>query len=123
MADYLDIARRALGHPAESVSRSVPDGAAEKGVTSSHASPTPPPEPKPLESVLKGKAVELWSTSSGRLFIVADDEDAALLAEPRGIVYTAAEARRVVRIGDPAIVREIHEWKRQFNGCIRYRRE
>ena len=81
------------------------------------------PESARLESLLKGKAVELWSTSSGRLFIVADDEDAALVEQPRGIVHTAAEVRRVVRIGDPAIVREIHEWKRQFNGCIRYRRE
>ncbi len=41
------------------------------------------------------------------------------LGEPRGTVYTAAEMRRVVQIGDPAIVREIHEWKRTFNGRLR----
>jgi hypothetical protein len=34
-------------------------------------------------------------------------------------VYTAAEMRRVVQIADPAIVLEIHEWKRTFNGRVR----
>jgi hypothetical protein len=34
-------------------------------------------------------------------------------------VYTAAEMRRVIQIGDPAIVLEIHEWKRRFNGRVR----
>jgi hypothetical protein len=29
-----------------------------------------------LESALKGRAVELWSNAAGRLFIVADEEDA-----------------------------------------------
>jgi hypothetical protein len=73
----------------------------------------------PLDSVLKGLVVELWSAASGRLFIVADEADAHSLGEPRGVVYTAAELRRVVRVGDPAIVREIHDWKRKFNGRIR----
>jgi hypothetical protein len=95
MPDYLSIARRALDPAKES------------------------PRPEPLEEVLKGLAVELWSDATGCLFIVADEEDANRLGEPRGIVYTAAEVRRVLRIGDPAIVREIHEWKRKFNGGIR----
>lgn len=102
MADYLNIARQAL----------EPGDALREGQ-----------EPESLESVLKGQAVELWSTESGRLFIVADDKDAVALGEPRGIVYTAAEVRRIVRISDPVIIREIHEWKRQFNGCIREHKE
>jgi hypothetical protein len=69
-----------------------------------------------LESVLRGLAIELWSDAAGGLFIVADEDDARRLGEPRGKVYTAAELRRVVQIEDPAIVREIHEWKRTFNG-------
>ena len=78
-----------------------------------------PKEPEPLEDVLKGRAIELWSDAAGRLFIVADEDDTRRLGEPRGTVYTAAEMRRVVHIGDPAIVLEIHEWKRKVNGCLR----
>ena len=75
--------------------------------------------PASLESVLKGLAVELWSDTAGRLFIVADDEDAGRLGQPRGIVYTAPEVRRILRIGDPDVVSEIHEWKQKFDGRIR----
>ena len=71
-----------------------------------------------LEAVLKAMAVELWSDAAGRLFIVADEDDALRLGGPRGSVYTAAEMRRVVQIGDPAIVLEIHEWKRTFNARL-----
>lgn len=78
-----------------------------------------PTEPEPLEGVLKGLAIELWSNHAGCLFIVADEEDARRLGEPRGTVYTADELRRVVQIGDPATVLEIHEWKRKFNGQLR----
>jgi hypothetical protein len=76
-----------------------------------------------LESLLKGSAVELWSTPSGELFIVADEEDARRLGAPRGMVYTAAEMRRIVRINDPSVVREIHEWKHKFNGVVREMRK
>ncbi len=73
-----------------------------------------------LEEVLRGRAIELWCDALGeRFWLVADEEDAAKLGEPRGNVYTAAEARKVVQIGDPASVHEIHEWKRRFDGCIR----
>jgi hypothetical protein len=76
----------------------------------------------PLEHVLKGRAIELWSDALGeRFWLVADEADAARLGEPRGTVYTAAEARQVVRIGDPAAVAEIHRWKRKFEGVIRER--
>lgn len=94
MPDYLSIARRALERPKE------------------------PRQPGPLEDVLKGLAVELWSDAAGCLFIVADEDDARRLGEPRGTVCTAAEMRRVIQIGDPATVLEIHEWKRKFNGRV-----
>lgn len=73
-----------------------------------------------LEALLKGFAIELWSDALGeRFWLVADETDAASLREPRGTVYTAAEARRIIQIGDPAIVAEIHKWKRHFDGVIR----
>jgi hypothetical protein len=69
--------------------------------------------------VLKGRAIELWSVAAGRIFIVADEDDAHRLGEERGTVYTADEMRLVVQITDPGIVHEIHEWKRTFNGRLR----
>ena len=95
MPDYLNIAREALERPKELRQVSA------------------------LEDVLKGSAIELWSDAAGRLFLVADDDDARLLGELRGAVYTGAELRRIVQIRDPAIVLEIHKWKRAFNGCVR----
>jgi hypothetical protein len=81
--------------------------------------PTAEHETARIESVLKGLAVELWSDSAGRLFIVADEEDARRLGEPRGTVYTAAEVRRVVHVADPAVALQIHDWKRKFNASLR----
>ena len=95
MPDYLSIARQALDRPGE-----LRQSAA-------------------LEDVLKGWAIELWSDAAGRLFLVADEDDARRLGEPRGTVYTTAEMRRLVHVRDPAIVLEIHEWKRTFNGRVR----
>src|SRR5579872_1504943 len=75
---------------------------------------------EPLESVLKGRVIELWSDALGEGFwLVADEEDAARLREPRGTIYTAAEARRVVQISDAAAVAEIHKWKRAHNATVR----
>src|SRR5215471_13009480 len=95
MPDYLNIARRALERP-----KDLQQFAA-------------------LEDVLKGLAIELWSDAAGCLFIVADEDDARRLGEPRGTVHTAAEMRRELQIGDPAIVLEIHEWRQAFNGRVR----
>ena len=95
MPDYLSIARRALERPKNST------------------------QPETFEAVLKGLAIELWNDEAGHLFIVADEDDARRLGEPRGTVYTAAELRRVVQVEDPATVLEIHEWKRSFNGRVR----
>jgi len=94
MSDYLEIARRVMRKE------------------QAHAD-------EPMEAVLKGLGVELWSDALGEMFwLVADEEDAAKLGEPRGNGYTAQEARRIVQIGDPEIVAEIHRWKRQFNGRV-----
>ena len=75
-------------------------------------------EDEPMESVLKGKAVELCFQGE-QFWLVADEEDAVKLGEPRGTVYTAAEARRVIQIRDPESVAEIHELKRRFGGILR----
>ena len=76
-------------------------------------------EIRPLEEVLKGRAVELYLADGDRLFIVADEADAAKLGEPRGTIYTAEEARRVIQIADPSVVAEVHRWKREFNATVR----
>src|SRR5262245_19110142 len=77
------------------------------------------PDIPPLEEVLKGQAVELYRGDGDCLFIIADEEDAARLGEPRGTIYTAAEVRRVIKIADPSVVAEVHRWKRQFNATVR----
>jgi hypothetical protein len=98
------------------------EAAAPKRSDKESAEALAPPEP-PLESVIKGRVIELWSDKAGRLFLVADQEDARLAMERyglrRGEIYTASEARRIVAIGDPAIIAEIHQWKREFDGKIR----
>jgi hypothetical protein len=72
-----------------------------------------------LEDVVKGRAIELWSDALGeRFWLVADEADAARLRGPRGNVYTAAEARRIVKLGNPEVVAEIHTWKRRFDGVM-----
>jgi len=83
----------------------------------------PETEPEALEYVLRGRAIELWSDRAGRLFLVADDADAGRMRERsgarRGEIYTAAEVRRIVVVGDPVVVAEIHDWKRRFDGTVR----
>jgi hypothetical protein len=99
MSDYLKIAREVMRE--------------RQGMPS-------PESAEPLEAVLSGQALELWSDALGeRLWLVADENDAALLGEPRGSMYTAAEARRVVQIADPSVVAEVHRWKREFNATVR----
>jgi hypothetical protein len=82
-----------------------------------------PARTEPIESVLKGRAIELWSTASGRLFLVADEDDAHLAMErlgiPRGELYTAAEVRQIAVVKDPAVVAEVHDWKQRFDGVVR----
>lgn len=68
---------------------------------------------------LRGKAIELWSDAAGgRLFIVADERDAAILNERRGEVLTTHELRLVVRITDPTSAAEVLHWKRTFDGIL-----
>ncbi len=84
---------------------------------------TTAPETELMESVLRGSAIELWSDSAGRLFLVADEDDArcaiARFGAHRGEIYTAAEARRIIAVTDSAVVAEIHDWKRRFDGVVR----
>ena len=90
-----------------------------KDLTQKALADAPSTEPESLEAVLKGRAVELWSDLLGeRLWLVGDEEDVQRLGEPRGSVYTAAEARMVCRITDKTIVREVHAWKLEFNGKV-----
>lgn len=87
----------------------------------SASDPTEPPPP--LELVLKGRVVELWSDLLGEcLWLVADEEDARRLGEPRGFAYTATKARLVCRMEDKAVVREVQAWKRSFNGVAKKHR-
>jgi hypothetical protein len=83
----------------------------------------PESEPEPLEAILKGEAIELWSTAAGRFFLVADEADArqamGCFGARRGEIYTASEARRIVAVRDPAVVAEIHDWKQRFDGVVR----
>jgi hypothetical protein len=56
------------------------------------------------------RAVELWSDPEGRLSLVAGDAPAGGEARQGG---------RIVSIADPAVVREVHDWRRRFDGTIR----
>jgi len=74
-----------------------------------------------LEEVLKGTAIALYcDVVSETLWIVADEEDARLLAERRGVVYTADEVRLIASIdNDPEIIRSVHEFKSTFNVAVK----
>jgi hypothetical protein len=69
------------------------------------------------EWVLKGHAVELWWRGES-LWLVADEQDARLLGEPRGSVYTTEEVEYLATIRDPVIVFEIHAWKKAMGAEI-----
>jgi hypothetical protein len=74
------------------------------------------------EFTLKGHAVELWCDSIGRLFIVADDEDAELAMRryqaTRGDIWTGPEIERVAHIADPESRWEIARFKRMLSGTV-----
>ena len=73
-----------------------------------------------LEAVLKGTAVCLALDATGdRLWIVADEEDAQLLGEPRGTVYSADEVRIIASIDDPAIVDDLRAFKKLAKGRMK----
>lgn len=115
MADYLAIARRALERTkAKSEPESYPAGESQKTEAAAEA-----PD---LEVDLKGRAIELWSDSLGRLFIVADDEDAELAIlrwnVQRGEVWTGAEIELIARIEDPEARLEVAQFKRTFSGTV-----
>ena len=107
MTDYLDIARRTL------------EELRGKGL---YPAPEPASAPDPeaaLSLVRKGQAVCLASDLLGeRIWIVADQEDAALLQtqEPGAACYDLAEVEILAALRDPEIVREVHHFKRAFPG-------
>lgn len=76
-----------------------------------------------LDSVLRDLVIELCSAENGRLFLVADDIAAsrvlAQLGTRRGEIYIASEIRRINAMQDPALVAEVHKWKRRFDGTVR----
>jgi len=87
---------------------------AKQAIQQSHTADAPP-----LDTAIKGLAIELWSDMLGeRFWLVADEADAALLAEPRGIVYSASEARMLIRVTDPSIALEVIRYKAQFDGIV-----
>lgn len=99
MSDCLEIARRVAQNRKP---RSEPEQETQKS----------------REMVLKGRAFELWENAlSEHLWLVADETAAARLPKPRGTVYTAAEARRIIAL--TVVVAEIHEWKRRFDGVVK----
>lgn len=103
--DYVAIGKRALA-------RLQTQGAVPE--PQSRLTPTHPLEP--IEAVLKGNAIELWSDLAGeRLWLVVDQADAVRLGRLRGQFYTIAEAWMVCQIEDPAIVQEILQWKARFD--------
>ncbi len=69
-----------------------------------------------LEEILKGQAIGLFCNELDQtLWLVADEEDARLVGERRGLVYTSEEIRLVASIGDPDIVRAVHAFKDEFD--------
>ena len=80
------------------------------------------PPPERIPPVVKGQAVCLYSDLVGEeLWIAADEEDAGTLVtqgERRGRIYTRDEVRLVIAIKDPAIVKQVHEFKREFDTRI-----
>ena len=72
-----------------------------------------------LERVLKGFAIALYcDLVKETLWLVADEEDAEQLAkdgERRGAIYTGEEVRLVTAIKDPKVVKQVHEFKKEFD--------
>jgi hypothetical protein len=79
------------------------------------------PDTEAAAPSLKGQAIELWcSDAGGRVFIVADEEDAEeairRFGARRGQVWIPAEIELVAGIEDRAIREEIATFKRALNG-------
>lgn len=73
-----------------------------------------------LEKILKGQAIALYCNSLDQtLWLVADEEDARLLGERRGVVYTAEEIQLVASIDDREFVRDVHAFKNEFNVAVK----
>ena len=94
-------------------------GAALELLTAQQGAQPPATPPEPLEAVLKGQAIALYADLvKETIWLVADEEDMALLQERRGSVYSASEIHEVTKIDDPETVAEIHRWKRAYDAKI-----
>lgn len=71
----------------------------------------------PLEQLLKGQAIELWSPITENIWLVADEEDAQHLMHPRHVVYTAEEFRLLLKL-PPGTAAEVHAWKQGLGATI-----
>ena len=118
--DYLALAERALTRYDES-QRASANRDEDQHVEPVDFAFAEPYERELLEDVLKGTAIALYcDLVQDTLWIVADEEDARLLGERRGVVYTADEVRLVAKIDNaPEVIRAIHEFKSTFNVAVK----
>ena len=68
---------------------------------------------------LKDHAIRIWPELVGEdVWLVAEDEDAHCLGEPRGRVYTLAEARVLAGARRSRQVLEVHNWKKTLDAVL-----
>ncbi len=65
-------------------------------------------------------AIELWHDGMGRLWIVADEEDAAAIMTRKGVgrgaIWTGPEIECIARVVDPTLRGAIAHFKKTLNG-------
>jgi len=72
-----------------------------------------------VRAKLKDHAIRIWSELVGEdVWLVADDEDAQRLGEPRGRVYTLAEAKVLAGARRSRQILEVHDWKKTFDAVL-----
>ena len=106
----LDVVRRRKSEALVFLGNEAEDG---------QAGPETPETERTLNLIRKGQAVCLACDILGEnLWIVADQEDAALLQtqEPGASCYDMAEVEILAALRDPEIVRELHQFKRALPG-------
>jgi hypothetical protein len=113
MAEYVEMARLVLA---------AMGGTPEASLRGS-ARPEKPSEPAAAALSLKGHAVELWCDhAGGRVFVVADEEDAQETIQrfgaQRGEIWIPCEIELVARIEDQTIRDEVAGFKRQMDGRL-----
>jgi hypothetical protein len=127
MSSYVEMARAALATIAGPVGTDSP-GQIETARSGGRLRPqdvqagvNDPREPRTTAQSLKGHAVEVWCDhAGGRVFIVADEEDAQeairRFGARSGEVWIPGEIELVARIEDKAIRSEVAGFKRKVGG-------